>query len=428
MRSRSRGRPRRGTSSTRTSQLRAWPSKFSIRHWRAQISPIIALAALVALLEGHGLEELPDPEPAGVARRAAGREDVVRADRLVAVGDRRRLAEEERAVVPHPLEVPARVGGLDLDVLEGVRVGGGERLVVGVDDDDLAVVLPRPRRDLGGRQVSSCTAIWRSVSSRERLRRRDEDGRRGGAVLGLAEQVGGDDHRVGRLVGDDEDLRRAGDEVDADLPEQPALRLDDVRVARADEEVDRVDRLGSERERGERLNAAEDVDLVGAGEVHGGDGGVGHAPVERRRARRDALDARDLRRDDAHVRRGDHRVAAARHVGADVRRDVPVAEADARERLDLEVRHRRALGLGERPHLLLAERDVVEHLGRDALEARRDLVGVEPEGLRLPAVETGRVAPDGGVSVRRDGGDDLVDDLRDGLVVLCALVMCASAS
>ena len=60
-------------------------------------------------------------------------------------------------------------------------------------------------------------------------------------MLGLAEQVGGDDHRVGRLVGDDEDLRRAGDEVDADLPEQPALRLDDVRVARPDEEVDRVD-------------------------------------------------------------------------------------------------------------------------------------------------------------------------------------------
>ncbi len=31
--------------STRTSQVRAWPSKFSIRHWRAQISPIITLAS-----------------------------------------------------------------------------------------------------------------------------------------------------------------------------------------------------------------------------------------------------------------------------------------------------------------------------------------------------------------------------------------------
>ena len=166
-----------------------------------------------------------------------------------------------------------------------------------------------------------------------------------------------------------------------------------------DEEVDRVDRLGPERQRGERLDAAEDVDLVGAGEVHRGDRGVGHAPVERRRARRHPLDARDLRRDDAHVGGGDHRVAAAGHVRADARdRDVPVAEPDAGKRLDLEVDHRRALRPRERPHLLLAERDVVEHLGRDALEARRDLVGVEPEGLRLPAVEPRRVAPDGGVS------------------------------
>ena len=248
-------------------------------------------------------------------------------------------------------------------------------------------------------------------------------------MLGLAQEVSGDDHRVGGLVCDDQDLGRAGDEVDAHLPEQPALGLDDVRVARAHEEVDRVDRLGPERQRGQCLDAAQDVDLVCSGEMHGGDGGVGHAPVERRRAGRDPLDACDLGRDDAHVGGGDHRVAAARHVRADVLdRDVPMAQADTRERLDLEIRHRRALRAGERPHLLLAEGDVVEHLGRDPCEARRDLVGGEPEGLRLPAVETGRVAPHSGVSVRRDGGDDLVYDRCDGFVILCALAACARAS
>ena len=131
------------------------------------------------------------------------------------------------------------------------------------------------------------------------------------AILGLADQVGSDDHRIGSLVGDDQDLGRAGDEIDADLPEQPALGLDDIRVARTDEEIHRLDGLRPERERCDRLDATEDVDLVGPGEVHRGNGGIRDPAVERRRAGCDALDAGDLRRDDAHVSRSDHRVAAA---------------------------------------------------------------------------------------------------------------------
>src|SRR3954452_11006045 len=82
---------------------------------------------LVALLEGHGLEELPHPQATRVTCRAARREDVVRADRLVAVGDGRRLTEEQGAVVAHALEVPPRIRCLDLDVLERVFVGDLDR-------------------------------------------------------------------------------------------------------------------------------------------------------------------------------------------------------------------------------------------------------------------------------------------------------------
>ena len=211
-----------------------------------------------------------------------------------------------------------------------------------------------------------------------------------------------------------------------DRPEQPALCLDDICVARADEDVHRFDGRRPERQRRERLHAAEDVDLVRAGEVHRGDGGVGDAPVERRSARGDALDAGDLRRDDAHVSRGDHRVATAGDVRADARHgDVPVPEPDAGERLDLEVDHRRPLRRREHAHLLLAERDVVQHLRRDALEARRDLVGAQPEALRLPAVEAIRVPPHGVVAVGCDRRDDLLDDLRDGTVVIRAPFRCA---
>ena len=46
------------------------------------------------------------------------------------------------------------------------------------------------------------------------------------------EQVGGDELGVGRVVGDHRDLRRPGEQVDADAAEQLALGLGDERVAR----------------------------------------------------------------------------------------------------------------------------------------------------------------------------------------------------
>ena len=97
-------------------------------------------------------------------------------------------------------------------------------------------------------------------------------------------------------------------------------------------------------------------------------------------------------------------------------------EPNAGKRLDLEVDHRRALRLREAPHLLLTERDVLEHLGGDSVEGRRDVVGAESEALRLPAVEAGGVPPHGVVAVCCDVGHDLVDDLRNGIAVVCALV------
>src|SRR5688572_15846287 len=75
------------------------------------------------LLVGAGLQELADPEAAGVARGAEGGEGVVGADHLVAVGHVGLGPEEERAVVAHVLEEVARLPAQDLDVLGGNAVG-----------------------------------------------------------------------------------------------------------------------------------------------------------------------------------------------------------------------------------------------------------------------------------------------------------------
>ena len=60
-------------------------------------------------------------------------------------------------------------------------------------------------------------------------------------MLGLADQVGGDVHRVGGGVGEDRDLGRAGLGVDADHAAHQPFGGGDVDVARAGDDVDRLD-------------------------------------------------------------------------------------------------------------------------------------------------------------------------------------------
>ena len=116
------------------------------------------------------------------------------------------------------------------------------------------------------------------------------------------------------------------------------------------------DGLGAERHGGDRLHAAEHENLVGAAEMHRRHDRRMRPALVGRRAGDDLLHAGDARGDDRHVRRRHHRIAAARHVAADrVDRNVPVAEHDARQRLDFEIAHRVFLFLRKITHLRLRE-------------------------------------------------------------------------
>src|SRR6266436_5493049 len=94
------------------------------------------------LLIGAGLQELADPETAGVTRRPLGRQRVVGADHLVAVGDVGLGPEEEGAVVLQALEILARFSRQHLDMLGGDTVGLGDHLVLVGAEDHLAIVAP----------------------------------------------------------------------------------------------------------------------------------------------------------------------------------------------------------------------------------------------------------------------------------------------
>ena len=108
-------------------------------------------------------------------------------------------------------------------------------------------------------------------------------------VLGLADQVGGDVHRVGGVVGEDRDLGGAGLGVDADLRTADPLGRGDVDVARPGDHVDRRElgavgvgaAVGQQRD---GLRAADRPHLVDAEQRGGGQDGRVRQPAELRPA------------------------------------------------------------------------------------------------------------------------------------------------
>ena len=231
-------------------------------------------------------------------------------------------------------------------------------------------------------------------------------------MLGLAEEIGGADFAVDRVVGDDQRLGRPGQKIDADAAEQLPLGFGDIGIAGSDDHVDRRDGLGAERHGGDRLHAAKHENLVGAAEMHRRHDRRMRPAVKRRRAGDDMLHAGDARGDDRHMRRRHHRIAPARHVAADrIHRNVPVAEHHAGQRLDLEIAQRRLSASGEIAHLRLGEFDVVEIALLDLADGALDLGRRQLEGSRRPVVEFLRQIAHGGVLARIDIGKDLLDRL-----------------
>jgi hypothetical protein len=366
------------------------------------------------LLVGDGLEVLAHPEPAGVAGAAQRRQDVVGSDHLVAVGHAGVLAEEEGAVVAHPLQRLSRFGGEDLHVLGREGVADLPELVHVVDHDHLSVVPPRGFGEVLGRHPGQDLVDQADDLLGERARGRDQHRGGVGAVLGLRQQVDSDGERVGALVGQHEDLRRAGEQVDAHLAEQLALRLGHVGVARTGQEVDPLHRFGADRHRRHGLDTAEHVDLVRPGHAHRRDRRGRDLAADRRSAGNDPRDAGYLRGHHRHVGRGRERVATPGHVSTGGRdRDVPVTEAYAGERLDLDVEHGVPLDLREPTHLALHELDVLEHLVREGVDERPHLVRVEPEAVGRPGVEPAGVLAHGRVAAGPHVRDDLGDPVRN---------------
>ena len=274
------------------------------------------------------------------------------------------------------------------------------------------MVAPCRAGDLRGGQAGELAFDLGGNLAAEPRRGGDQGGRRRGAVLGLPQQIGHHHLGIGRLVGDNQDLRRPGQQIDADAAEELPLGLGHIGVARPDQHIDARDGLGAQRHRRHRLDAADDIDLVGATQRHRRDGlGMGR-PAGRWRAGNDVPDAGHPGRDDAHMRRGHHGIAPARHVAPDaVDRNVPVPQCHARQGLHLHVPDRLALNLREVADLRLSEADVCDGLVGDRFHQPVDLGLGQPEALGRPAVEPLGQLAHRRVAARLHVGQDTLDRL-----------------
>ena len=242
-------------------------------------------------------------------RAAAGGQHVVGAGAVVAERHRAVRADEDRAGGPDPGGHRGGVGGLDLEVLGRVRVHDGQPVVHTGHQDAAGLRAAQRGRDalgvLGARDLPLELGVHR-VGQLDRVG--DQHARRERVVLGLADQVGGDVHRVGGAVGEDGDLGRAGLGVDADQPAQQALRRGQVDVARPGDHVDRLEHgaVGVRAAVGEQCHGLRAADRPHLGDAQqrgrGQDRRVRPAAEAglRRRADHERLDARGLRRHDVH--------------------------------------------------------------------------------------------------------------------------------
>ncbi len=138
---------------------------------------------------------------------------------VIADGLGRVAAEKHRAGMFDAGEKRWQIGGGDLQMLGCDFVDECGRVRKLAHDDDGAMVLPRARRDVAAGKDCELAFHFFRHGIGERGIIGDQDRLRRGIVFGLGEQIGGDPGRIVGAVGDDENLGRSGDGIDADAAE-----------------------------------------------------------------------------------------------------------------------------------------------------------------------------------------------------------------
>lgn len=213
-------------------------------------------------LEGAGFHELAHPQAAGITCGFLRGQGVVGADHLIAVGHVSTWSKEQRAVIGQVSQEPVVPVGHHLNMFGSDTICLQQHLIVAVADDDFPVVLPRLAGNVGGRELFQQPFHFAERLFGKLERVRQQDGRGGDAVFGLAQQIRGAHFRVNRVIGNHQRFRRTGKQIDTYPAEQLSFGLRDEGVTGADQHVDRCQRVRAQRHGAYRLNAAKGIDSV----------------------------------------------------------------------------------------------------------------------------------------------------------------------
>ena len=323
----------------RTSTERACAASPSARANSAATGARRAKPAARNFLHADALHKIGDRKAAARAGHAAGGQHMIGAAGVVAERLRAPVAEENASGGVDAIEQAARDAGQS-EMLGRKKIDEANGVREIARDKHRAAFGKRAAREIRRRQRGEL-AIDFGGDFAAKARRGGNENRDGvGIVLGLSDQIGGDELRIAAL-GEDDRFGGAGEHVDGAIGADQPLGGGDEAIAGAENFVDARNRARAVGQRGDGLRAADARDRTHAQAFGGG---------EQRRARLraghdDLAHARFLGGNDGHQQGGDQREAPAGKIAAD-RFDGAHALAGAHARLDFDVPFERLLPAG----------------------------------------------------------------------------------
>lgn len=247
----------------------------------------------------------------------AGGQDMRGSGDVIPQCDRGVVAQEDRArVLDFAEQLFGMIGG-DVQVLGGELVGHAGRFFLAAGQHQSTELFQRSACEITPLQFGELLFQFGYDLIDERRMPGDQHAR-AGAVLGLRNQVAGDEVGFGGLIGEDDNFTRTGDAVDIDRAEDLTFGEGDEQVAGADDFIDRRESFDAIGHRGDRLGTPDAVHLLNAQLVASGQQvGVVAAEFGRWCDNDDFRDTGDLRGDGGHQQCGGIRGRSTRYANSD---------------------------------------------------------------------------------------------------------------